>query len=150
MKPIITFILCSFYTFSFAQILDKPSLEGQFILEKIELSQQFDSNTVWIPTPIWSVVSNNTFSDTLTTTAKNDSFQIRRSLDWGIGVRQKFELFGALSGNQIITTRGFIFSPTTLLFIENVSDNQLVLIERYKMRQVRRTFRRLKPAILRG
>ncbi|NJN34328.1 MAG: hypothetical protein HC817_08830 [Saprospiraceae bacterium] len=150
MKPIITFILCSYCTFGFAQIVDKSLIEGQFVLEKIEISQQFDSNAVWISTPIWSVVTNNTFSDTLTTVAKNDSLHISRSLDWGIGVHQKFALFGVLSGNQVIVARGFIFSPSTLLFIENVSDSQFVLIERYKMRQVRRTFRRLKPSILRG
>ena len=123
---------------SIGQSYPKSPLIGSFILEKLEISQQFDSNLVKIPLPVWSLYNNPSFMDSLVI---NDGLNFKRSFSFNKSAEQTLEGSLQLSNDTLMMRRGILFS-IDFLIVERMDAAVLVLRERHKMRQVRRTFRR--------
>ena len=123
---------------SIGQSYPKSPLIGSFILEKLEISQQFDSNLVKIPLPVWSLYNNPSFMDSLII---NDGLNFKRSFSFNKSAEQTLEGSLQLSNDTLMMRRGILFS-IDFLIVERMDAAVLVLRERHKMRQVRRTFRR--------
>jgi hypothetical protein len=121
-----------------AQSLNQSLLIGNFSLEKIELSQQYDSNLVKIPLPVWTDFNMADLSEYLYI---NDYFNFKRSIYFRLGIDQSVEGNLSIDKNTLKINKGKLYTVDSFI-IEKINATELILIERHKMRQVRRTFKR--------
>jgi hypothetical protein len=126
------------YTSCNAQSLNQSLLVGNFSLVKLELSQQYDSNLVKLPPLVWTLYNNYDLSESLSI---NDYYNFKRSVVFKVGMDRIIEGSLAISQDTIRIYKGTLFTADKL-WVEKINQDELVLIEKHKMRQVRRTFRR--------
>ena len=122
----------------FGQIVEKNPIIGAFVLDKLEFSQTLDSNRLETPPLHWSLYTERGLSDSLII---NDSLEFRRLLNF----QNHFEktLVGRLETRHdtLFVAKGWLFSQDNLT-IEKADKTELILVEIFKTRQIRRTFRR--------
>jgi hypothetical protein len=133
-----TTVFLTIYSSTNAQSLNQSLLVGNFSLVKLELSQQYDSNLVKIPPLVWTLYDNYDLSESLSI---NNYYNFKRSVVFKVGMDRVIEGSLAISQDTIRIYKGTLFTADKLL-VEKMNQNELVLIEKHKMRQVRRTFRR--------
>ena len=138
MRTLLIGILCLSSFAMNAQILSANSVVGQFTLDKLEFSQQYDSNLVKLPPLRWSVYNQTGLNDCITI-AQNLSF--KRSLNYQNFYKSTLVGQFELSNNRLYIKNGFLYSMDNFT-VESIDEQHLVLIEKFKMSQVRRTFRR--------
>ena len=126
------------FTATNAQSLNQSLLVGNFSLVKLELSQQYDSNLVKIPPLVWTLYDTYDLSESLSI---NNYYNFKRSVVFKVGMDRVIEGSLAISQDTIRIYKGILFTADKLL-VEKMNQNELILIEKHKMRQVRRTFRR--------
>jgi hypothetical protein len=133
-----TTIFLTLSTATNAQSLNQSLLVGNFSLVKLELSQQYDSNLVKIPPLVWTLYNNYDLSESLYI---NNYYNFKRSVVFKVGMDRVIEGSLAISQDTIRIYKGTLFTSDKL-WVEKMNQEELVLIEKHKMRQVRRTFRR--------
>ena len=125
----------------FGQMADSCLLVGTYALNRVEMSQSIDSNSRTIPTLRWSLYEQSGLSDTLRI---GESFEFTRSVNF-------LKHFDQVLTGQFIVKQDsqftvFVSSGTLytlpLLNIESLSQTQLVIIEKFKTRWMRRTFKK--------
>lgn len=132
--------LFSFKSFGFAQIADSCLLVGSFTLDRVEMSQPLDSNSRVIPTLRWSLYEHSV-ADTLTI---KDDFKFVRSLNFQSYFNQVLTGQFKIKQDSLFTlavAKGQLYTMP-LLNIESLNQGELVIVERFKTRWMRRTFRK--------
>jgi hypothetical protein len=131
-------------TTTYSQILDKNLLIGRFVLDKLEISQQFDSNRIKLPPLSWSLYTQPGFNDSLYIL---ENFAFKRSMNFQNTIKQTFQGALILQSDTLRIAEGYLFSENKLK-IEFLDHQKMILIERFPMRCVRRTFKRVDDLIL--
>ncbi len=123
----------------FGQLPDSCLLVGVYALEKVEMSQSLDSNSRTIPSLRWSLYEQSGLADSLTI---GEDFAFSRSVNF----LQHFEevLTGQFSVKQdsqftVSISKGSLYT-LPILDIATLDSSQLVIIEKFKTRWMRRTF----------
>ena len=126
-------------TAAFGQSVDSCMLVGSFTLNRLEMSQTLDSNSRVFPPMRWSLYEQSGLSDTLTI---KDGFEFARTVNFSnfyiqastgqFGVKQEGNLSLSILKGQLYTM------PS--LNIETLNREELVIIERFKTRWIRRVF----------
>jgi hypothetical protein len=136
----------AFSSASHASNFSKPAvvtvdstIQGQFALQLLEISQQFDSNLVKMPRLVWSKYEGLGLADTLSV-ASDLSF--KRSVSSAYAAHAFLSGRFEKIGNQLFVRKGALFSINKLE-IEQLNASTLVILEMHKMRVVRRTFKRI-------
>jgi hypothetical protein len=129
----------SYFT-CFSQNFQQNLLIGQFVLDKLEISESFDSNLVRLPPLRWANYTLNPFQDSISIT-DSTSLCFTRVMSFPNSIEQMLEGQLQMSNDSLKITDGFLFSEP-MVFIQKLDKEQLILLERFKMRCVRRTFRR--------
>ncbi len=123
------------------QMVDSCLLVGAYALERVEMSQSLDSNSHTIPSLRWSLYEQSGLADTLRI---GESFDFTRSVNFLNHFEQV--LTGQFSVKQDSQFYVFVSSGTLytlpLLNIETLTQSQLVIIEKFKTRWMRRTFKK--------
>ncbi len=138
---ILTAITLAVHSTCFSQTIDSCMLVGSFALKKLEMSQQLDSNSLIFPTMRWSLYEQKGLSDTLTI---KDGFTFSRSVNCLNFYKQAS--IGQLMVKQdgiltILVSKGQLYTIPNLK-IETLNNDELVVIERFKTRWVRRSFKK--------
>jgi hypothetical protein len=133
-----TTVFLAIYASCTAQGLNQSLLIGNFYLEKLELSQQYDSNLVKIPPLVWTNFDINDLQEYLYI---NEYMNFKRSVYFRLGMDRTLEGNLSFSRDTIRINKGILFTIDYLV-VERINQNEMVLIEKHKMRQVRRTFKR--------
>ncbi len=125
----------------FGQMADSCLLVGTYALEKVEMSQSLDSNSRSIPSLRWSLYEQSGLADTLRI---GESFEFSRSVNFLHHFDQV--LTGHFSVKQdsqftVLVSSGTLYT-LPLLNIEALTQSELVIIEKFKTRWMRRTFRK--------
>ena len=125
----------------FGQMADSCLLVGTYALERVEMSQSLDSNSRSIPMLRWSLYEQSGLADTLTI---GESFEFTRSVNFLNHYGQV--LTGQFSVKQdsqftVLVSTGTLYTLPTLN-IEALTQSELVIIEKFKTRWMRRTFRK--------
>jgi hypothetical protein len=125
----------------FGQMADSCLLVGSYALQRVEMSQALDSNSHSIPMLRWSLYEQSDLADTLRI---GENFEFTRSLNFLHHFNQI--LTGQFSVKQDSQFTIFVSSGTLytlpLLNIEILTQSELVIIEKFKTRWMRRTFRK--------
>lgn len=123
------------------QMADSCLLVGTYALNRVEMSQSLDSNSRTIPTLRWSLYEQSGLADTLRI---GESFEFTRSVNFLNHFNQILE--GQFSVKQDNKFTVFVSSGTLytlpLLNIESLTQTELVIIEKFKTRWMRRTFKK--------
>ena len=138
----ITSILFLFLLVSttFGQKADSCMLVGSFTLDRVEMSQPLDSNSHVIPQLRWSLYEHS-MEDTLII---KDDFGFVRSLNFR-------SYFNQVSTGQFQVKQDSLFTlaiskgqlyTMPVLNIETLNQGELVIVEKFKTRWMRRTFRK--------
>ena len=139
----ISLILFIFFVGSsiFGQMADSCLLVGTYALKKVEMSQSLDSNSHTTPSLRWSIYEQSGLADTLRI---GESFKFIRSVNFLNHFEQV--LTGQFSVKQDSQFTVFVSSGTLytlpLLNIETLTQSELVIIEKFKTRWMRRTFKK--------
>jgi hypothetical protein len=133
-----TTVFLAIYASCTAQGLNQSLLIGNFYLEKLELSQQYDSNLVKIPPLVWTNFDINDLQEYLYI---NEYMNFKRSVYFKLGMDRTLEGNLSINRDTIRINKGILFTIDYLV-VERINQNEMVLIEKHKMRQVRRTFKR--------
>jgi hypothetical protein len=143
MKPIpflfILFIGCQSKGQTPNNSLNNALIIGQFALEKLEISQEFDSNLVRRPPLKWSLYTAQGLSNKLII---NEKMEFNNELSFQGFIQNSHGGQLNMSNDTLYIRQGFLFTQDSLT-IEQLTADRLVLIEAFKMRCVRRTFRRI-------
>ena len=133
------FIIFLFRLSIFGQLPDSCLLVGAYALEKVEMSQSIDSNSRSVPNLRWSLYEQSGLADSLTI---GEDFAFTRSINF----LQHFDevLSGQFSVKQdsqftVFVSKGSLYTLPTLN-IDVLDSSQLVIIEKFKTRWMRRTF----------
>lgn len=146
---IMCFVVFIFFMESsvFGQMADSCLLVGTYALNRVEMSQSLDSNSRSIPMLRWSLYEQSGLADTLRI---GEGFEFTRSVNFLKHFDQV--LTGQLTVKQDSQFTVFVSSGSLytlpLLNIESLSQTELVIIEKFKTRWMRRTFKKnipLKP-----
>lgn len=125
----------------FGQMADSCLLVGTYALERVEMSQSLDSNSRSIPMLRWSLYAQSGLADTLRI---GESFEFTRSVNFLNHFVQV--LTGQFNVKQDSKFTVFVSSGTLytlpLLNIETLTQSELVIIEKFKTRWMRRTFKK--------
>ena len=122
----------------FGQMVDSCLLVGSFTLDRLEMSQQLDSNSRTIPSMRWSLYEHSV-ADTLTI---KDDFGFVRSLNFQSYFNQISTGQFKVKQDSLFTlaiTKGQLYTMP-ILNIETLNRGELVIVERFKTRWMRRTF----------
>jgi hypothetical protein len=139
MRYSFTLLLLFYYSHAFNQILDKNLLIGRYVLDKLEISQQFDSTKAKLPPLSWSAYMQQGYSDSLYIL---DNFTFKRCMNFQNMIKQTFKGAVNIVSDTLRIAEGILFSEQ-FLKIEYLDRQRMVLIERFPVRCVRRTFRRV-------
>jgi hypothetical protein len=142
MRLFIIFVLISFLeTTASSQGVDSCLLVGSFTLNSLEMSQELDSSKFVFPAMRWSRYEQNGLSDTLTI---KDDFAFSRSLNFQNFFKYAYN--GQFSVKQDVFLTLFVLKgqlyTMPILKIESLNREGLVVIERFKTRWIRRSFRK--------
>jgi hypothetical protein len=139
------FVVCLFIfslkTTSFSQRIDSCMLVGSFTLSRLDMSQSLDSNSRTFPPMRWTRYEQSGLSDTLTI---KDGFAFTRSVNFQNFFNQA--MTGQFSVKQdsllsLAVSKGQLYTMPELK-IETLNREELVVIERFKTRWIRRSFRK--------
>ena len=127
----------------FGQLPDSCLLVGVYALEKVEMSQSLDSNSRTIPLLRWSLYEQSGLADSLTI---GEDFAFTRNVNF----LQHFDqvLSGQFNVKQdsqftVTVSNGNLYTLPVLDIVE-LNSSQLVIIEKFKTRWMRRTFKKNK------
>lgn len=127
----------------FGQLPDSCLLVGVYALEKVEMSQSLDSNSRTIPLLRWSLYEQSGLADSLTI---GEDFAFTRTVNF----LQHFDqvLSGQFNVKQdsqftVTVSNGNLYTLPVLDIVE-LNSSQLVIIEKFKTRWMRRTLKKNK------
>ncbi|MBL7815868.1 MAG: hypothetical protein JNL70_12710 [Saprospiraceae bacterium] len=119
-------------------------LVGAYTLKRLEMSQQIDSNSRVFPTMRWSLYEQSELLDTLMI---HDNFEFNRKVNFR-------QFHNQTSTGQFVVQQDSFLTLSVLkgqlytipkLNIETITNDELVIIERFKTRWIRRTFQKTSP-----
>ena len=139
-------LMCFIFFFKisiFGQMADSCLLVGSYTLYKVEMSQSLDSNSRTIPPLRWSRYEQAGLVDTLTI---GEDFAFTRSINFLNHFDQV--LTGQFCVKQdshftVLISKGTLYT-LPILDIAALNPSELVIIEKFKTRWMRRTFNKNK------
>ncbi len=125
----------------FGQMADSCWLVGSYALRKVEMSQSLDSNSRIIPPLRWSLYEQKGLADTLTI---GEGFEFTRCVNFqNYFVQVLTGQFSVKQDSQftVSISQGTLYT-LPILSIAALTPSELVIIEKFKTRWMKRTFKK--------